>query len=136
MAFAQCKYCDNLFNNYGSKKVCPECDKKLDEAFVQVRNYIYKHPGTTDFSVLAEGTGVEEKAISFLIEDGRLQFGGKYSGHCRVCGKPADESGLCPMCKTSFTSEVSKLQKPEPKSEPDTLKRVRGKEVFHHVKKD
>lgn len=106
MALHNCDYCGKVFNSAGSR-VCPECSKLLDEVYMKVRKYIYQDSRSANFSNIVENTGVPEKALSHLINQGRISLGNRMAGgiKCRICGKEAEDGVLCDRCKDRLRSE-------------------------------
>ena len=43
MDVRNCKNCGKLFQFVG-KPICPACNKKLEDKFFEVRDYIYENP--------------------------------------------------------------------------------------------
>ena len=43
MDVRNCKNCGKLFQ-YVGKPLCPACNKKLEDKFFEVRDYIYENP--------------------------------------------------------------------------------------------
>ncbi len=62
MNVAKCKRCGRLFQKYSSHPVCPECAKKEEEEFLQVKAFIAEHPEENVESI-SRGTGVERHLI-------------------------------------------------------------------------
>lgn len=44
MDVRNCKMCGHLFN-YTNSPLCPQCNKKLEERFQDVKEYIRENPG-------------------------------------------------------------------------------------------
>lgn len=106
MALSKCDYCGKPFNSMGSK-VCSDCMQRLDEAFIIIRKYIYQNSVKTDFTAIIENTGVSEKILSYLMNQGRVNIdntSGK-GGKCRVCGSETQSGVLCEQCKQKLFSE-------------------------------
>jgi predicted amidophosphoribosyltransferase len=106
MAIIVCEYCGKPFSGY-SVKLCPACTKVIDETYLKVRRYIYQNSKTADFTSIVEGTGIEEKALSYLINKGRIEIANKNGGglRCRACGKETGGGNLCDQCKTKLALE-------------------------------
>lgn len=56
MDVRNCKMCGHLFN-YTNSPLCPQCNKKLEERFQDVKEYIRENPGA-GMATVAEDTGV------------------------------------------------------------------------------
>ena len=44
MDVRNCKQCGKVFNYIGGAPLCPECVKKAEDKFDDVKRYIYDHP--------------------------------------------------------------------------------------------
>ena len=49
MDVRNCKMCGHLFN-YTNSPLCPQCNKKLEERFQDVKEYIRENPGEYRYS--------------------------------------------------------------------------------------
>lgn len=105
MALSKCDYCGRPFNSIGSG-LCAECVQLMDDVYVKVRKYIYQNPGRADFSTIAESTEVPEKALSYLINQGRIviENGTGRGIRCRACGAETQSGVLCEQCKAKLIS--------------------------------
>jgi hypothetical protein len=109
MAVVQCNYCNRLFNSVGIAKVCPVCRTMLDDEFLKIRSFLYKNPEETNMVIVSESLDIPEKVISYLIGEGKLEFGGSGGKmRCKVCGSPC-AGVLCSKCRDSFASETKNL---------------------------
>jgi len=122
LALCKCDYCGKPFNSVGTK-LCAECMQLVDEAYVKVRKYIYQNSDKADFSSIVENTEVAEKALSYLINEGRIviENGGGRGVRCRACGTSVLSGVLCQQCKQKLISEklmsgANKYEKPEKKT--------------------
>jgi predicted amidophosphoribosyltransferase len=128
MPIIVCEYCGKPFNNAGVK-LCPSCSKDIEEAYIKARRYIYQNPKTCDFISIVEETEIPEKALSYLINKGRIVIADKTAGglKCRACGKETDGGSLCESCmakimKEKLTNQQNKKEAEKPT--PDTSKKV------------
>jgi hypothetical protein len=131
MAFKQCSYCDRPFNAVGSTKVCLACRAMLDEAYLQIRSYIYKNPTESNMVTVSESLEIPEKVISMLIDEGKLEFAGfgAATSRCKVCGA-ACIGVLCEKCKGTFVTETKNLgsrleEESKKKAEEKTIKGIK-----------
>lgn len=106
MAITVCEYCGKPFNGF-SVKLCPACTKLIDETYLKARRFIYQNTKTADFTTIVEGTEIEEKALSYLINKGRIEIANKNGGglRCRACGKETGGGNLCDQCKMKIGLE-------------------------------
>ena len=64
MDVRNCKNCGKLFQ-YVGKPLCPACNKKLEDKFFEVRDYIYENP-TANMSQVSEEMEVPIQQIKKL----------------------------------------------------------------------
>ena len=86
MDVRNCKNCGKLFQ-YVGKPLCPACNKKLEDKFFEVRDYIYENP-TANMSQVSEEMEVPIQQIKKWVREERLAFS-KDSGitiSCEKCG--------------------------------------------------
>jgi hypothetical protein len=120
MALAKCELCEKPFNSFGGKKLCGPCTDEVDKAYVIVRKYIYQNPGKSDFMTIVEATGVPEKVLNCLIDQGRIvtaDRGGGKAPRCKACGVPIQEGVLCPRCKSKLISQKLMSSAPDGNSQ-------------------
>ena len=91
MDLKNCVECGRSFASKDGEKLCKRClDKKVEDDFKKVRDYLYDHPGA-DISDVSEHTGVEEKIILKLLRQDRIEV---------VDEENSIKSGrLCEECK-------------------------------------
>lgn len=101
MELSTCIECGRSFGSKNGEKLCKRCsEKKVDDDFKKVRDYLYDHPGA-DIKVVSEETGVEEAIILKLLRQDRLEVVDEATSiiKCRSCGKPIKSGKLCENCK-------------------------------------
>lgn len=109
MDVRNCKLCNSLFN-YDGNSLCPACRKKMDDKFLEVRQYIYDNP-TASMTIVAEENDVPIQQIKRWIREERLSFS-KDSGisiECEKCGKPILTGRYCTECRNNMTHSLNKL---------------------------
>ncbi|MCX7796160.1 MAG: MerR family transcriptional regulator [bacterium] len=106
MPLANCKECGKLFLKVASD-ICPECQRKEEEDFNKVKEYLKEHPNA-NLSEIMEATGVGENKISKFIRAGRLSI----KPTCESCGRPIDSGRLCPECRIKLLKEVRNVLAP------------------------
>lgn len=109
MDVRNCKMCGNLFNFTGSP-ICPACNKKMEEKFSVVKDYIRENP-TSSISVVAEKTEVPIQQLKRWIREERLSFS-KDSGvviQCEKCGAAILTGRFCKECKRTMTKSLESL---------------------------
>lgn len=109
MDVRNCKLCGNLFNFTGSP-ICPACNKKMEEKFAVVKDFIRENP-TSSIAVVAEKTEVPIQQLKRWIREERLSFS-KDSGvviQCEKCGAAILTGRFCKECKRTMTKSLESL---------------------------
>lgn len=109
MDVRNCKLCNKLFD-YNGNALCPQCAKKLEDKFFEVRQYIYDNP-TANMATVAEENDVPIQQIKRWVREERLSFS-KDSGisiSCEKCGKPILTGRYCGVCKGTMMDSMKKL---------------------------
>ena len=102
MDVRNCKMCGHLFN-YTNSPLCPQCNKKLEERFQDVKEYIRENPGA-GMATVAEDT------------------------ECEKCGRPILTGRYCKECKNALSNSFSGLyqtSKPAEKKARDASAKMR-----------
>ncbi len=110
MEVKTCKMCKRLFNYLAGPPICPGCKNKLDEKFVQVKEYVRENPhaGITE---VAEANEVPASQIRRWIREERLSFSDE-SGvglDCESCGKIIKSGRLCEECKSKLLGNFNDM---------------------------
>lgn len=73
---ARCPLCDKaVVYEVGKKLICPECAAEESELYKRVRTLLRDYPNhKLSVSDVARMLGVDEKKISYLIDDGMFQL--------------------------------------------------------------
>lgn len=119
MDVRNCKNCGKLFQFVG-KPICPACNKKLEDKFFEVRDYIYANP-TANMGKVSEEMDVPIQQIKKWVREERLAFS-KDSGitiSCEKCGKPILTGRFCKDCKNNMRDDLAKVYGSE-KAAPKT----------------
>lgn len=106
MALCKCELCEKPFNSFGTK-LCGDCMREADDAYVKVRKYIYQNQNKVDFASIIENTGVAEKMLCCLIDQGRVMIdgGNVRRARCKACGAETEGDLLCGKCRKKLVSE-------------------------------
>ena len=116
MDVRNCKTCNKVFNYLGGPPICPDCQKKLDDKFDEVKKYVYDHPRCGMQEVATE-MDVSVAQIRKWLKEERLTFAedSEIALNCEKCGKRILTGRFCKECKNTMTNEFSSLYK---KAEP------------------
>ncbi|MBP3610491.1 MAG: flagellar protein [Lachnospiraceae bacterium] len=113
MDVRNCKQCSKLFNYIGSP-ICPECTKKAEDKFDEVKQYIYDHPKCGMQEVATE-MEVSVAQIRKWLKEERLSFSedSEIALNCEKCGKRILTGRFCKLCKESMANQLSSMYKKE-----------------------
>lgn len=105
MELRNCILCGKVFM-YVSKRVCPSCQKEMDEIFEKVRVYVKAHPGATVVEI-AEALDLDEALVNEFVREGRFdRVEGAITFTCERCGKPTHRGRFCEQCASSLDREI------------------------------
>ncbi len=132
MNVLNCNGCGRLFNAVASERLCPECRKKLDEKFQEVKDYLEEHP-TAGMSEISRECDVSVTQIKRWIREERLTFSeNSVEGiECENCGKLIKTGRFCDACKAKISNNLMSAINKEPQRKPsesnnrDTTNRMR-----------
>lgn len=116
MDVRNCKGCGRLFNYMGKSPLCPACEKKLDDKYHQVKEYIYDNPGAT-INQVSEENDVSVNQIKKWVREEKLSFSddSPVGLACESCGKTIKTGRFCKECKSKVASGLENLiEKPKP----------------------
>lgn len=117
MELRNCIRCGKVFM-FVSKRVCPACQREMDELFEKVRLYVKKNPGATVVEI-AEHFGVDEQLVSEFVREGRFDFVTEaLTVTCERCGKAIRRGRLCENCAVDFHQEVQEALPQPSREEP------------------
>ena len=109
MEIKNCRECGMMFNYTGGLQVCPNCMKKMEEKFIEVKKYIYDNPGA-GIQQVSDEMEVSIKLLKKWIREERLTFSAD-SGvgiDCERCGKTILSGRFCDECKNKVTHQLDR----------------------------
>lgn len=111
-----CKKCGRLFQRTSSKRICPNCEKALEDKFVEVREYIRDNPGASMMEVSRELEVAVEQIKQWVREERLLFTNAEGSGiECMSCGIPITTGKYCAKCKEQMAHKLENAyDKPKP----------------------
>lgn len=121
MEIRNCKNCGRLYNHVVGPNLCPKCKDDMEKKFVEVKEYIYNHPGV-GVAEVAEAMDVSTQQIRQWVREERLQFaeGSVTDIMCESCGKSILSGRFCPQCKEAMIHGFEHAYKhEEPKAKED-----------------
>ena len=105
-----CRSCGRLFNYLSGMPICPACKKRLEEKFVEVKEYIREND-TATVQQISEDNDVSVKQIKQWIREERLTFTDKspVGIECEKCGAMIRTGRFCAKCKDSMASDLKQM---------------------------
>ena len=92
MEVKNCKNCGRLYNYIGGVyRLCPECMRKLEEKFQEVKDYIEDNP-RADMREISEKCDVSTRQIEQWIRE--------------VCGATIRTGRYCERCKNDLANRL------------------------------
>lgn len=121
MEVKNCKNCGKMFNYIG-KPICPTCEKKLEDKFQEVKQYVKEHKEAS-ITVVAEENDVSVNQIKRWVRQERLAFSdaSMVGLECENCGTLIKTGRFCENCKLKLQMNLSSAIKKKP-SEPEPVK--------------
>lgn len=105
MEIITCKNCGRLFNYLSGSRICPNCQKKMEEKFMEVKKYIRENPHA-DISTISTDMDVSVTQIKRWIREERLVFApdSPIGIECEGCGTSIRTGRYCDKCKSQISS--------------------------------
>ena len=120
--FRNCAVCGKVFMSINKAKICDACKEKEAELEQKAIDYVRDHPRSS-ISETAKATGVSEKVIMRLIDEGRFEeVGVTITYQCEKCGAPIVSGKYCQKCKEQLHSALQETRKQILKSAAATPK--------------
>lgn len=132
MTIVNCKTCGKIFN-YDGFKICPVCRKAEDELFKKVKEYLYKHPGSSAQAV-SEATEISIDKILSYLKQGKIEISGdNMILECEICGVAIASGKYCDKCNANLQRTLqgaSKAMKPKEETTPVKSKPTDSSKMF------
>ena len=135
MNVTNCRSCGRLFNVLNDEKLCPECRKKLEDKFQDVKRYLQENPNSS-METVAREMDVSIKQIKQWVREERLILSEASEAGitCECCGKMIRTGKYCDECKMNMTMKLRSAFAPSLDS--DSQKRLdRDRERMRYLKK-
>lgn len=115
MDVRNCRICGRIFNYMGGDPLCPSCIKVMEDKFIEVKAYIYEHPGA-GVQEVAEENDVHINQINKWIREERLCFSedSAVGIECEKCGTMIRTGRFCSKCKDQMANNFSTILQVEP----------------------
>ncbi len=114
MNVINCRTCGRLFNALSRERVCPDCKRKLEDKFQEVKDYLQEYPNASVDEVAREND-VSVKQIKQWVREERLILSeASMDGVlCEKCGRMIRTGRFCARCKEKISDNLmSALDKP------------------------
>lgn len=110
MDVRSCKNCGRLFNYLAGPPICQACKKKMEDKFIEVRDYIREHDSAT-MQQISDDNDVSIKQIKQWVREERLVFTDKspVGISCENCGAMIRTGRYCNKCKNNMADNLKKM---------------------------
>ena len=109
MEVRNCRGCGKLYNYIGGpyRNLCPNCIEKIEEKYLEVKEYIQDHHNAT-MTEVAEECDVSTRQIEQWIREERLSFSddSPIGIACEVCGATIKTGRYCERCKNDLANRL------------------------------
>ena len=108
MEVMSCRRCKSLFNYISGPKICPNCNRRLEEKFDEVKAYIHAN-GKASIEDIAENCDISAKQIRQWIREERLVFASDspVTIECERCGAPIKSGKYCDACRNELAQNLN-----------------------------
>lgn len=118
MEIISCKSCGRLFNYISGSRICTNCQKKMEEKFIEVKKFIRENP-SADIHTISTEMDVSVAQINRWIREERLVFTDEspIGLPCESCGATIRTGRYCEKCKVNLSSglrDAAGLNAPKP----------------------
>lgn len=105
MEIITCKACGRLFNYLSGSRICPNCQKKLEEKFMEVKKFVRENP-QADINTISREKEVSVSQINRWIREERLIFSedSPIGLPCESCGASIRTGRYCEACKAKIST--------------------------------
>ena len=124
-----CKKCGRIFQQITSRRICPDCEKALEDKFLEVRDYIRQNPNVSIMEVSREKEVSVEQIKQWVREERLLFTNAEGSGiECVMCGIPITTGKYCARCKGEMAHTLGNAyEKPKVVLQPQQPSSSKGK---------
>lgn len=104
-----CKKCGKIFQRTSSKRICPDCERLMEEKFTEVRDYIREHPDVTIMQT-SRDMEISVEQIKQWVREERLLFSSPEGSGitCLSCGVPIATGKYCAKCKEQLANSLGR----------------------------
>lgn len=134
MDVKSCRSCGRLFNYLAGPPICQACKKKMEDKFIEVRDYIREHDSAS-MQQISDDNDVSVKQIKQWVREERLVFtdNSPVGISCENCGAMIRTGRFCNKCKNNMASDLKKMYAMPTAVQED--KRMRDKDRMRFLDK-
>ncbi|MBQ9359911.1 MAG: hypothetical protein IJT96_02610 [Lachnospiraceae bacterium] len=102
MSVYTCKKCGKKFETKGfTDGFCEECAADYQDKYHQVREYLWKHPGS-NASAVAKACDCSVRQVMQWVKEDRFMLSddSRVSLYCEICGTKIFSGRYCAACQT------------------------------------
>lgn len=132
MNVRNCRKCGKIYNHVMGMKMCPACKQKMDDKFMEVKEFIRKNK-TATLAEVCETCDVDSNQIHQWIREERLQFSddSPIKIACEGCGTMIGSGKFCPKCAAGLADKLgASIAKPEVAPQPVQTQKKENKMRF------
>ena len=110
MDVRSCRSCGKLFNYLQGPPICQSCRQKLEDKFMEVKEYVRANDSAT-MQEIAEAMDVTVKQIKQWVREERLTFSDKspVGIECESCGAMIRTGRFCEKCKSEMANNLTRM---------------------------
>lgn len=110
MDVRNCRTCGKLFNVLNGERICPACQRALEDKFQEVKEYLRQNPNST-VEQTAKDNDLSVKQIKQWIREERLILSNAVESGivCEKCGKPICTGRFCDICKANMKNDLMQV---------------------------
>ncbi len=113
MGLSNCRECGKLYME-NSFNLCVDCLRLQEAEELKVVSYLRDVVDHASVAEIHEATGVKQRVIMKMIQQGRIVGGTIIFYPCESCGAEIQQGRLCANCSQNILSQIpAKENKPE-----------------------
>ena len=120
MEILACSHCGKLFNYIRGDRLCPACQKAMNDHFVEVKKYVREHPNVDITTLSQEMVFSDDSPIGLP---------------CECCGVTIKTGRYCDACRNQMAAGLKKAAGIQDKPVATTPSRLRSTEEKMRFKK-
>lgn len=132
-----CRSCGRIFNYLQGPSICPNCRKKLEDKFTEVREFVRANESAT-MSEISEAMDVSVKQIRQWVREERLTFteNSAVGIECESCGVMIRTGRYCDKCRNNLANTLKTMYSMPSKANEREGIRGRDKDRMRYLDKN